>query len=50
MSGAATLTAPGMKALEAQYETVKALTLRALFTDNLGAANAAPGMEGCTGR
>ena len=37
MSGAVTLTTvPEWKALEAQYETVKALTLRALFTDNPG--------------
>ena len=35
MSGTATpTTRPEWKALEAQYEMVKALTLRALFTDN----------------
>ncbi len=37
MSGVATVaTLPEWKALEAQYESVKAQTLRALFTDNLG--------------
>jgi hypothetical protein len=41
MSGAATVaTLPEWRALEAHYETVKALMLRALFTDNPGTASA----------
>jgi hypothetical protein len=41
MSGAAIVAPlPEWRALEAHYETVKALMLRALFTDNPGTGSA----------